>query len=78
MEQLSVSIISQFEFVNHIFHAPPPQMISETRKGKGLKRMQTTRPGLMHEGDKQLRKNINMFCLHNYSLEQYLRVQGHI
>lgn len=52
----------------------PTQMISEMRKGKRLKRMQTTRPGLMHEGGKQFRKNIDMFCLHYYSLEQYLRI----
>lgn len=56
----------------------PTQTISEMRKGKRLKRMQTTRPGLMHKGGKQFRKSIDMFCLHYYSLEQYPRVQGHI
>lgn len=37
-------------------------MVSERRKGAGLKGMQTARPALMHEGGKQFRKKYQ-YCL---------------
>lgn len=77
MGQFSVSVISHFQFSNGHYQASE-MMVLERRKQNAFKGMKTKRPGLMHEGGKQFRKNISIACLQNYSLEHYLGAQGHI